>query len=190
VLLVGADSYLSAAVIEHYLDQERLLCSGNSDGFIPGEGAGALLLQLPQAGASGLHVLGVGVAQEQATPDGDVPNRAMGLTQAIRLACAQAQVPIGQLGFRLTDFNGEQYFAKEMANACTRVMADAGDDGDGSFPMLHIADGVGETGAAAGVLGLAYLGSVMARADGPGEQGLLHYGNDDGRRTALVVEYR
>ncbi len=190
VLLVGADSYLSAPVIEHYLGQERLLCSGNADGFIPGEGAGALLLQLPQADATGLHVLGVGLAQEQATPLGDIPNRAFGLTQAIRKACAVANVPVGQLDFRLTDFNGEQYFAKEMAYACTRIMADADPDDDGSLPMLHLADCVGETGSAAGVLGLAYLSTIMNRWDGPGNQGLLHMGNEDGRRTALVLEYR
>lgn len=188
VLLVGADSYLSAAVIEHYLGQERLLCSSNSDGFIPGEGAAALLLQLPPANAAGLHVLGLGAAQEQATPAGEVPNRAFGLTQAIRQACAQAGLNTGALDFRLTDLNGEQYFAKEMANACTRVM---GDDPDASgLPMLHLADGVGETGAAAPVLALAYLSRTMERDDGPGSTGLLHFGNDDGRRAALVAQYR
>jgi 3-oxoacyl-[acyl-carrier-protein] synthase-1 len=36
------DSFFSSAVITHYLGQQRLLTGDNSDGFIPGEAAGAI----------------------------------------------------------------------------------------------------------------------------------------------------
>ena len=186
VLLVGCDSFLDAATIEQFLEQERLLHAGNANGFIPGEGAAALLLMLATDSSSGLHILGVGTATEQSRPDGDIPNRAIGLTQAIRLACEHAGIQPNELELRMTDQNGEQYFAKEAANAYTRIMVK---DGVG-LPLFHIADCVGETGAAAGPISLAYLSTLLGRTDGPGTTALLHFANDDGRRTALVVEHR
>jgi 3-oxoacyl-[acyl-carrier-protein] synthase I len=183
VLLVGADSYVNAATIGHYLKQDRLQCTGNSDGFIPGEGAGALLLELATGQSKGTHITGMGRAIEEATIGGDIPNRALGLTQAMRDACDQAGVALPELKFRMTDQNGEKYYANEMANACTRLMADSGID----LPMLTIANCIGETGAAAGPLMIAYLRERMRGNDTLGDVGLLHMGNDDGTRTALVL---
>ncbi|WP_338848506.1 hypothetical protein V8J88_06360 [Massilia sp. W12] len=185
VLLLGVDSYLNNVSIGHYLDQERLLTSDNSDGFIPGEGAAALLLELAQPHSRGLLLTGAGVAREAATIGGDTPNRAMGLSQAMRQALAAANICPAQLDFRMNDLNGEQFFAKEAANACTRIMADESK----LLPMLHLADCVGETGAAAAPLSLAYLSQIMAAPDGPGKAGLLHFGNDNGLRAACVVQY-
>jgi len=183
VLLVGADSFLNAATIEHYLAQKRLQCTDNSDGFVPGEGAGALLLELATPHSKGMHIAGLGRAIETATLDGDIPNRAQGLTQAIRDACGQAGIAPKQLNFRMTDQNGEQYYVKEACNAYARIMAE---DGVG-LPLMHIADCVGETGAAAGPLMLAYLHERMGSTSSPGNIGLLHLANDDGARTALVL---
>ena len=186
VLLVGADSFLNAATIGHYLDRERLKCTDNDNGFIPGEGAGALLLEIANPKSKGLLITGMGRAVEEARLGGDIPNRAQGLTHAIRGACEQAGVAPNQLDFRMTDQNGEQYYAKEAANAYTRIMAE---DGVG-LPLMHIADSVGETGAAAGPLMLAYLSERMRGNDSPGDTGLLHLANDDGSRTALVLTSR
>lgn len=186
VLVVGADSYLNAATIEYYLRQDRLQTSNNSDGFIPGEGAGALLLELAGPQSRGLLICGMGRASEAATIDGDLPNRAQGLTQAIRQACEQAEVAPRQLNYRITDFNGEKYHAQEISNANTRVMADDGV----ALPMITIADCIGETGAAAGPSMLAYLHERLRGPDHPGAVGLLHLGNDDGARTALILRAR
>ncbi len=183
VLLVGADTVLSAGTIKHYLRQERLKCTDNDNGFIPGEGAGALLLELASPQNQGLSIAGMGRAIEAATMGGDIPNRAQGLTQAIRGACEQAGLHPNQLQYRMTDQNGEQYYAKEAGNAYTRIMAE---DGVG-LPLMHIADCVGETGAAAGPLMLAYLSELARDEDSPGDIGLLHLANDDGSRTALVL---
>lgn len=185
VLLVGADSFLNAATINYFLQQRRLLSSDNTDGFIPGEGAGAVLLELGGTDTKGLHIAGMGRAMETAAINGDIPNRAQGLTQAIRAACTQAGVAPNALQFRMTDQNGEQFYIKEASNAYTRIMAE---DGVG-LPLMHIADCVGETGAAAGPLMLAYLHERMrSNKHSPGNLGLLHLANDDGNRTALVVK--
>lgn len=185
VLLVGADSLLDAATIEHYLEQERLLCNDNASGFIAGEGAATLLLGMARDSDSGLRITGVGRALELAKPDGELPNRAVGLTAAIRQACTQARCAPNQLDFRVTDQNGETFFAKETANAYARVMSSDGTN----LPMQQIADCVGETGAAAAAMSLAYLTVVMFRADAPGKRALLHFASDDGKRAALIVEH-
>ncbi|MBI3230759.1 MAG: hypothetical protein HYZ45_11470 [Burkholderiales bacterium] len=185
VLLLGVDSYINSVTISHYLEQERLLCSDNSNGFIPGEGAAALLLELATPQSSGLLITGAGVAREKAVFEGITPNRAIGLTQAIRQALESAKLAPNHLQFRMNDLNGEQYFAKEAANAYTRVMA----DDSVLLPLLHIADCVGETGAAAGPLSLAYLSRIMGEQDGPGTQGVLHFANDNGLRAACIVRY-
>lgn len=185
VLILGVDSFLNSATISHYLAAERLLTLANSDGFIPGEGAGAILLELPQAGGVGLHITGGAISKEEAIFPGGKPNLAIGLTQAMRQACEAANIRPSELKFRMSDQNGEQYFAKEMANAYTRLMADE----NVFLPMMHIADCVGETGAAVAVLSIAFQKTVMPRADGPGRVGLLHFGNDNGLRAALILRY-
>lgn len=185
VLLLGFDSLLNAQTIGHYLQAERLLVPDNRDGFIPGEAAAAVLLELAAPDTSGLHILGWGQGDEPGRPDGSVPSRAMGLSQAMGAAFAQAGIDCNDLAFRLSDQNGEAFFAREAANAITRVAQDGG-----TVPMVHTtADCVGEVGAATGPLMLAWLHHLLSRADGPGECGLIHLANDDGLRSAVVVRH-
>lgn len=184
VLLLGVDSYLHAATIDACLKKNTLLTRSNAVGFIPGEAACAILLELARDESSGLHISGVGVAKEASQPQGGTPNQAIGLTQAMRQACAMAKIAPAELNFRISDQNGLAYFAKEASNACTRLMAEKSKH----LPLLTIADSVGETGAAAGCIMLAYLSTIMEREDGPGFTGLAHLANDDGRRCALVLE--
>ena len=185
VLLVGVDSLINAATVNHYLDAGRLLTPDNRDGFLPGEGAAALLLEASDTDQPGLHVAGVGRGQEAGRPDGSVPSRAQGLGQAMRAALGQAGLGSDALAFRLSDQNGEAFFAKEAANALTRVST-AG----GTLATLTTADCVGEIGAATGPLMVAWLARLMPRADGPGHCGLIHLSGDGGERSAIVVSYR
>ncbi|HEY9101213.1 hypothetical protein [Chitinimonas sp.] len=182
VLIVGADCYLDSASISHYLDEGRLLVPGNRDGFLPGEAAAAVLLT-KQALPGRLRVEGVGTATEAGRPDGSAPSRAIGLSQAIRGACEQAGMQPNALQFRMSDQNGEAFFAREAANAFTRVLWRS----EGQPTVLTTADCVGEIGAATGPLMLAYLSTVMQRSDGPGTLGLIHLANDDGLRGAIAV---
>lgn len=182
VLLVGADSYLDAATIGHYLSAQRLLVPGNSDGFLPGEAAAAVLLNA-QPVASCVAIQGLGVAREEGRPDGSVPNRAMGLTQALRQALENAPVAPGTWQLRFSDQNGEGYFAREASNAFTRL----GRQGLRSLKTLTLADCVGEVGAATGPLMLAWASRLLLQADAPGQFALAHLANDEGTRTALAL---
>lgn len=185
VLLIGVDSYLNAADINHFLYNNRLLVKGNSDGFIPGEGAAAVVLRRAQSAAPGLHVKGVGTGDEPGRQDGSVPCRAEGLTKAIRTACTQAKISPADLRFHLDDQNGEQFYSTDSANAMTRVMF-----GSPKLPHLTLADKVGEIGAAAGPAMLAWMHRDMDDDSfSPGDTGLVHLANDDGLRCAVIVRH-
>jgi 3-oxoacyl-[acyl-carrier-protein] synthase-1 len=183
VLIAGLDSLIDAPTVTHYLRQERLLVPGNSDGFLPGEGAAAIVLERAVPHGKGLHITGIGQGQEAGRPDGSVPSRAQGLGSAMRQAMAQAGIDGNALAFRLSDQNGEAFFAREAANAITRI-AEAG----GSTPqVLTTADCTGEIGAATGALMLAWLHRYLPHPDAPGKCGLMHLADDAGGRSAIVV---
>lgn len=131
VILLGVDNLIDASLINQYMEQARLLVKDNRDGFIPGEGAAAILLELAPVDTSGLQVLGWGQANEEGRPDGSIPSRARGLSTAIRTAFTQANINGNDLAWRMSDQNGEGFFAKEAANAMTRVAQD-----NGSTPMV------------------------------------------------------
>lgn len=185
VLLISVDSLLNAADINLLLRTVRLLTPGNTDGFLPGEACAVLVLRAAKPETSGTLIQGFGEAYEPGRPDGSVPSRAMGLSQAMRSACAQAELSPTALMFRLSDQNGEQFFSREAANAATRVMVGA------RQTHLTLADKLGEVGAATGPAMLAWLWHDMPRADcGPDSPGLVHLANDDGRRCAAVIHYK
>ncbi|MCE3603001.1 hypothetical protein LXA47_05210 [Massilia sp. P8910] len=185
VLLIGVDSYLNAADINDYLAEGRLLVPGNSNGFLPGEAAAALLLRPALSESTGLHVKGAAMADEAGRQDGSVPSRAQGLTQAVRSACEQAGVLPSALSFRLGDQNGEQFYAREAADAFTRVMF-----GEHELTLLTLADKIGEVGAATGPAMLAWMWREMAHPTlSPGNVGVVHLANDDGQRSAVVLQY-
>ncbi len=185
VLLAGVDSYLDAGTINGYLHAERLQVPGNSDGFIPGEGAAAVLLEPARSGGAGVCITGYGEGEEAGRPDGSVPSRAQGLTRAIRTAMSAARIDYGDLDFRMSDQNGEAFFSREAANAFTRVAPEGG----AKLELLTLADSLGEIGAATGPAMLAYLSRRLPHFASPGACGILHLANDDGRRAAVVLQH-
>ncbi|MDK2123363.1 hypothetical protein [Parachitinimonas caeni] len=189
VLLVGADSLLEAPTINAYLQAHRLQAPGNVDGFIPGEAAAALLLTTASLAPTGLVLCGAGMALEPGRIDGSVPSRAQGLSAAIRAALAAANLDFAALDFRFSDQNGESFYAKEAANALSRVTPVHGHQ----LRLMTLADCLGEVGAATGPAMLAYLHSLRQKRGHYrpplGPTGLLHLANDNGLRSAVVVEY-
>src|SRR6185312_2319040 len=68
VIVAGVDTFLTGATLAAYDRQDRLLRRDNSNGFIPGEAAGAVLLAAWQEGiAAPLSLRGLGFAREPAS---------------------------------------------------------------------------------------------------------------------------
>jgi 3-oxoacyl-[acyl-carrier-protein] synthase I len=182
VLVAGTDSLLSWPTLRAYESGERLLTEANSNGFMPGEGAGAVLVG--PAGRSGqLTLTGIGFAMEAATILTEDPLRGDGLTRAIQNGVLEAGCELDDIDFRISDVAGEQYYFKEAALALGRALKRRRE----SFDMWHPAECIGETGAAAGLACLAVAVMATRKRYAPGRAVLVHASADHGQRTAIVA---
>jgi len=184
-IVAGVDSLLVAETLNALHEQRRLLTEENSDGFIPGEAAAAVLLGPAQHGQPCLHCCGLGYGAEKATIESGEPLRADGLVQAVRAALNSSSLTFDAVDFRITDDNGEQYGFKEGALAMTRTVRPV----KHCLDIWHAGDCTGEVGAAVVPVALGAILAAMRKGYTPGPGVLCHVGNDDGRRAAMVLRY-
>jgi len=179
------DTFLTGATLMAYDRESRLLRRDNSNGFIPGEAAAALLLgNAAEESAAPLLLRGLGFAREPATLASGGPLRANGLVQAIRAALDDAQVELKTCDYRIADMNGEQYRFKEAALAITRLLRDR----KVQMSLWHAADAIGEVGAATLPAMVAMLFTGARKDYLPGPVFLGHIGNDDDKRAAFIAD--
>jgi 3-oxoacyl-[acyl-carrier-protein] synthase-1 len=183
-VVAGVDTFLVGSTLAAYEEKMRLLTTENSNGFTPGE-AGTAILLAPALGSKpgALLVQGVGFGLEKATIEAEEPLRADGLVEAIKKALAMAGMTMGDLDFRITDANGEQYLFKEAALALSRTLRTRKEE----FDIWHLADCLGEIGAATVPAALAVALAAAEKDYAPGKRMLCHFGNDGGRRAAVIV---
>lgn len=188
VLIAGVDSFLAAPTLAAYEERERLLTSQNSNGFIPGEGAAAVMIGAPVASEEPqLACIGLGFGIEKATVEAeDIPLRADGLTQAVRAALAEAGCGLEAMDYRLTDISGEQYYFKEASLTLSRTLRVRKE----FFHLWHPADCIGETGAAIGPAMLTVALAACRKNYGEGPNIFCHLGNDAGQRAAALLSYQ
>ncbi len=186
VIVAGVDSLLTAPALRHYEEGERLLTSINSNGFIPAEGASALLMQKPRANENKqLICTGLGFSVETATIDSELPLRADGLVAAIKESLDDAQIPMESLDFRIVDVSGEQYWFKESSLALLRTLHTPQEN----FDIWHPADCIGEIGAAIGPAIFINAKHACENDYSEGDNILCHFSNIDGKRGASIVTY-
>jgi 3-oxoacyl-[acyl-carrier-protein] synthase I len=184
VLIVAVDSLISAATLRAFEKDGRVLTPQNSDGFIPGEGACALLIGA-ECAQPHLSISGLGFATESAFIGAEQPLRADGLTAAVSAALADAGCAMHDLDFRITDVSGEHYYFKEAALVLLRTLRQRKEE----FDFWHPAEGIGETGSVIGP-GLLAVASAAGRGGyAPGNAMLLHAANDSGERAAIIAQY-
>lgn len=186
VLIAAADNLLVGPTITSFEKQGRLLTGKNSNGFIPGQAASAILVSRPTAANNPqLVCIGIGGAMENSTIDAELPLRAEGLRQAINNALTDAQCDMGRMDFRITDISGEQYYFKEAALALSRTLRQRKD----AFDIWHPADCIGEVGAAIGPAMMAVALAACRKGYAVGNNILCHSSNDAGQRAAAVLQY-
>lgn len=182
VLIVAVDSLLTWPTLREFDRQRRLLATANSNGFLPGEGAAAVLLTKPEQ-AGQFCIIGLGFGQETATIAKEEPLRAEGLSRAINDALADAGCAMHDMDFRITDLSGEQYYFKEATLALSRVLKRPKE----TFDIWHPAEYIGETGSAIGPAMLAVASASVRKGYAPGTRILLHASTDAGQRAAMVA---
>jgi 3-oxoacyl-[acyl-carrier-protein] synthase-1 len=180
-LIAGVDSYLVAPTLAAYENKDRLLTSQNSNGFIPGEAGSAILVG--RQTSNDLLCLGIGTGEESATIESEEPLRADGMVQAFNAALADSGKTMGDVDYRITDSNGEQYWFKEAALAVTRILRVRKEE----FEIWHPADCIGEVGAAIGPCALGVALAAARKIYSPGTKPLCHFSGDDRERIAMVL---
>lgn len=182
-VVAGADSFLSSRRLLVLAEKQRLLLEGNSDGFIPGEAACAMLLSHDRRHALG-QVSGIGFAVEPSLLDNDTPLRAAGLVAAVQAALDEAGLQLADLDFRLSDAAGESFYFKEQSLLVSRLLRERRPE----FPLWLPAASLGDTGAAVGLCSLLWAMAAWDRDYAPGPRALACAGNDQGARAAIVLE--
>lgn len=186
VLIAATDSLLSWSTLSHYERQNRLLTNRNSNGFMPGEAAGALLLGAFENPEGGLSCTGIGFGREAASIDSEEPLRAEGLSQAVKAALVEAGREMHHMDFRIADVSGEQYYFKEAALAVSRTLRVRKEE----FDIWHPAECTGEIGAASGTTIVSAALAACEKRYAEGVNILAHMANDNGLRAALCLQYR
>jgi len=186
VLIVGVDSLLSWPTLSQYERHDRLLTESNSDGFMPGEGAGALWVGRNTLEAAQLLCTGIGFGLEPASINSGEPSRAQGLTQAIKASVDDAGRQLYEMAFRITDNSGEQHYFKEATVALLRLLREDKE----TFDIWHPAECTGEVGAVSGISVIAAAVDAFHKGYSPGQKVLAHWSNDVGQRAAITMEFR
>jgi len=183
-VVIGVDSLLREQTLEAYDRAQRLLTQANSNGFLPGEGAGAILVGRPTARAE-LLCTGLGFATEQVHVDSELPLRGNGLAEAVRMALKEAGGGLHDIDYRIADVSGEHYYFKEAALMMGRLARGRRAENE----LWHPAEYIGETGAVAGIAMLVVAETAARRGYAPGRRVLAHFSSDYGERAAAVLEY-
>ncbi|AMS12831.1 3-oxoacyl-ACP synthase [Pseudomonas chlororaphis] len=188
VLIAGVDSYLTGATLAAYQERDRLLSSHCDNGFIPGEGAAAILVTAVRASEEPqLLCLGLGFGREKATVESEgLPFRADGLTQAVKAAFDDCGFGFEHIDYRLADLTGEQYYFKEAALALSRTLRVHKE----RVELWSPADCIGECGAMTGPALLCIALAASRKGYGHSAQVLCHSSNDGGERAAMVLGYQ
>jgi 3-oxoacyl-[acyl-carrier-protein] synthase-1 len=185
VVVAATDGYLSWPTLAAYDRDHRLLTATNSDGFMPGEAAGAILVTAGEA-FGGVMCKGIGFGREKSYITAELPLRADGLSIALKGALQEAGCAMHDTDWRITDLSGEQYYFKEAALALSRTLHQRKEELD----LWHPAECIGETGAAAGAAMLCVALAACRKGYAPGPNIIAHMANDDGLRGATVLSFR
>ncbi|QTA85817.1 beta-ketoacyl synthase N-terminal-like domain-containing protein [Desulfonema magnum] len=187
VIVGGVDTYLDLYLLGTLDMENRILGNFVMDGFIPGEGAGFLLLSSPDvAEKSGenpvVQIQAVGVGYESGHLYSEEIYQGNGLSEAFQAAFDSSDTSLGNIRSVFAGLNGENFGAKEWGVAYLRSKSYFEEE----FRLEHPIDCFGDTGAALGPLmtGLSAIGMKKNYIESPC---LIWCSSDYGTRAALTM---
>jgi 3-oxoacyl-[acyl-carrier-protein] synthase-1 len=182
-LIAAVDTHIDARVLRWLHRAKRLKTSTQSDGVIPGEAACVMLVTSRPRTPSHLKIHGLGFATESATILNEEPLLGTGMAAAAKNALNEAGVAMDRVDFRLSDAAGESYAFEELALAQTRLLRQRRE----SQALWHPAASVGDCGAVAGLIQLAWAEQAFVRGYAPGPMALAHCSTPAGARAVALV---
>lgn len=182
----GVDSYFDPDVLEH-LDRElRLHGLETENGFIPGEGAGFVLLARRRSEPSLYRygqVLSACVENEPRPHGCDEPSLALGLTLALRRAVESAGIPERAVHWALTDVANERHRVDEWMYAAARNHLAFAQDARHDQPLLK----TGDLGAASAAVLVVMAAMRWQTGCAAGDVAVIATQSDGPERGAMVV---
>jgi 3-oxoacyl-[acyl-carrier-protein] synthase-1 len=190
-VVCGVDSYLAPDTLEWLEETDQLHGAGpknNAWGFIPGEGAGALLLmaadtcrraRLQPVG----QIAAVGLGKEKNLIRTDTVCTGLGLTDAFKGALAGLDGD-QRVTDVYCDLNGEPYRADEFGFSVLRTRERFVSASDCVTP----ADCWGDVGAASVPLGIILACAASAKRYSNGSHSLVWASSESGERGAALIQ--
>ncbi len=181
-LVGGVDSFYDRHVMNYLDETSRLLKNDSLDGFVPGEGAGFLLLVSPDAPEeirqqATVCLYSPGISHEAGHLLGKKKSRAESLAAAFAQANAATPEPVRYL---YSSENGERYYAKELSVALIRNQQAMSPQ----YDIYRPAESFGDLGAAFGPVAVG-LASVNSASDKTAT--LVYCSSDSSPRAALCM---
>ncbi len=186
-VVVGVDSYFDIETLSWLESERRLARPGVRDGFVPGEGSGAIVLASDTTCArmkirSLARLAQTGTAQEARSRHSPEGLLGEGLFAAVRDAChGLGEAHVDDL---FCDINGERHRSDEWGFAVLRagtLLRDGADYRSGVTAW-------GDVGAASGALGCVLAVQAWARGYARGPRALVWGSSDAGLRAAVLLE--
>ena len=186
VILVGVDSWLNLKRIQCGLKNKRILCDTQSEGFIPGEAASAIVLSNKEnySKYAALSILSASIEHEDRSLISGRNSLADGLTNATQNALRDSAIDAQDINLHLTDLGGEEYFFAESMLAWARILRV---DMTGNYQKHYTSTYIGHCGAANGLFLLAYAWALQIRGAHPGTNTLIQLTSEDTQRAAIVA---
>lgn len=187
VIVGGVDTYLDLYLLGALDRENRILAEGVMDGFVPGEGAGFLLLSTDKVKSTELKpiasVEAAAVGIEKGHRYSEEVYRGDGLSETFQTLFNFLSSSNEKVQTVFAGFNGESFGSKEWGVAYLRNK----DRFAGAFRLEHPVDCFGDTGAALGpiMMGLATIGMQKGYIKGPC---LVWCPSDREERAAVLIQ--
>lgn len=187
IVVGGVDTYLDLYLLGTLDMEGRILAEGVMDGFVPGEGAGFLLLSSEMAVAERqkpmARVMAVASGVEKGHRYSQEVYRGDGLANTVQQVFESVPSTSEAVRAVYAGFNGENFWSKEWGVAYLRSK----EKFEEPLRMEHPADCFGDPGAALGpvMIGLATVGMQKGYLKGPS---LVWCSSDREQRAATLVQ--
>jgi 3-oxoacyl-[acyl-carrier-protein] synthase I len=178
----AADTFLDGERLVSLLSADRIVGSRTPDGFAPGEAAVILRLSARPTSKNLGSIVGVGLAEEEATRD-TARISGVGQTAAARAALNQAGLSIADVSWLGVDLAGERHRFYEVALTVTRLKPHRTQQLEqwNGVPLL------GNVGCALAPLTVGYLATAFMRGWMRSVPNALFLGADDGKLRAAIA---